>query len=81
MSAVQTTGVVSYREHPEQADAVLDVVQRFICTGHTDRIDVDAPAYFDGLTLAGSVYVTGYKRAALDRCALVSIAGEIEWIR
>lgn len=64
-----------------QADAVLSVIASLTKTGHDDSIDVDPPSFPEPHELDGRVYVTGYKRAALDRCALVHPHGRIEWVR
>lgn len=60
-------------------DAVLDVRASLIGTGHSS-VHVASPAEWD--VLQGGLYVTGYKPAALDRCAFVTaLEGKIEWLR
>lgn len=64
----------------EQSDAILDVTESLVKSGCNHLITVSTPTpgveqYQDG------VYVTGYRRAGLDRCAFVADAGEVTWLR
>jgi hypothetical protein len=64
-----------------QADAVLETIASLTRTGHDDDITVNPPSFPESHELDGRVYVTGYKSAALDRCAIVHADGQVEWIR
>ena len=77
------TNITYTAQSPEQADAVLEVRARMLATGH-ESITVDPPSFpgVDGPKQPdGRLYVTGYKPAALDRCALVHTDGQVEWVR
>lgn len=59
--------------------SLIEVVGSLDLTGHGDKITLGV-----GRTDWGEdegFYVTGYKTGALDRCARITHAGQIEWIR
>jgi hypothetical protein len=76
MSAGQATTIA-----PRVTDECLDGVTlvRESLEQRAYAVDIAAPSQYD--SLADGLYVTGYKPAALDRCAFVDNAGGIAWIR
>ena len=63
----------------QQINSIATITESLVKTGHDHQITVDEPREWD--ELQGGVYITGYKTAALDRCAFVTEAGEIKWHR